>query len=202
MADQPRPSYARILVWLSERHHILDAMITDHNEDEDWFEAGTNEAAKAKIAAKILGIPKQGWVLRHLPYMYLGVMVGVNQIHVGERMIANWHLPDDSYPEKERKEREQKVTRYLKGLLYTYIDTYRPDSPVRETVIKLLELGETAISYSINYDRWTEPPFGYVGAGKRRKPKQGRTSKEREQLAQWEREHARSFPFDIQPVHS
>lgn len=196
-----RPTYGQVMEWLQERRGILNTMHTAMTRDEEWFDAGTSDAAKQRVRGQLRGLPRQ-YEAKMIPLAYLGVMVGVNQIHTGESIEARWSIPEGRYEEEERKARENKMNRWLRGLVYT-MDTFSTDSALRELVVKLIALGMGCLSYAIAYDRWPEPPFGYIGRGKDRRPREPRPDrpKDREKYAKWQRERARSFPFNIECVH-
>ena len=196
-----RPTYQQVREMLQERRSILGPMHAAMQTDEDWFDAGTSDAAKQRVVGYLKGLPI-GYreFVKLLPYAYLGVMVGVNQIHVGESVEARARIPGGVYSEDVRKEREALLRQWLTGLIYT-MDTFSPDSVVRELVTKLIGLGMGCLSYNIAYDRWPAPPFGYVGRGKDRRPREPDKPKDREKYHRWQQERARAFPFTIEAVH-
>lgn len=215
MPDQPRPTFGDVQEWLSERHTILDPAYKAMADDEDWFDAGTDDNARARVAALIPGLPKAPhWKTQLIPLAYLGTMVGVNEVYVGETIEVRWHIPETifdedgtvlegpGYTEQERKQRERVVSRWLTAIV-NVIDTYGTDSIVREEVTKLIGLGMGAVSYSIAYDRYPEPPFGYA-RGKKRKEKEPRADASEADKKKWEdyrRAKARTFPFELVPIH-
>ena len=186
---------------LEERRSIFNTMHTAMDRDEEWFDAGTSDVAKARVTQYLKGLPKR-YESKLIPLAYLGVMVGVNQVHVGESVEVRWRIPEGRYEEEVRKAREAKMNRWLRGLIYT-MDTFSVDSVLRQLVIHLIGLGMGCLSYSIAYDRWPEPPFGYIGRGKDRRPREPRPDrpKDREKYERWQRERARSFPFNVESVH-
>lgn len=195
-----KPSYDDVLRMLEERRQILATMHQAMEIDENWFDAGTSDEAKARVAGTVTGLPARYAALKLPPLAYLGVMVGVNQVHVGESIEAKWRIPDDgTYEEAERKAREAKMNRWLSGLIYM-MDTFSTDSVIREVVTKLIALGMSCITYSIDYDRWEDPPFGWV-KGKGKTPKEPRGQKDREVYNRWRRKRGRAFPFNISAVH-
>jgi|SRR3990167_7414723 len=214
MTEQPRPDFTWVKDQLEERRSLLAAMHTEQGECEDWFDAGTSEAAVAKIRTKLRGLPKKGWATRYIPIPYLGVMVGANQVHNGASIDSLWRLPvidgyeyrDPKDPSKSseqvRKERERKVGRWIKAATYV-MDTFTPDGLVRELVIKLIALGEGCVTYSVNYDQWPDPPFGWVKNSHPRRAKEPRADRKKDQAAfrQWQNKRARAFPFTVQNVH-
>lgn len=214
MSKQPRPTFDDIKSWLEERRRILQPMMDAQATDELWFEAGTSEKARRAVADLIPGLPKSAkWTTQLIPLAYLGTMVGVNQVHVGETIEVAWHIPETifdaegkvisgpGYTEEERKVRERKISHWLTALVRV-LDTYGVDSIIRELVIKLIGLGEGAVSYSLAWDRYPEPPFGYQGRGKRKKERE--PGPDAEEQRAWEgylREKARVFPFEVIPIH-
>ena len=200
-----RPTFDWVREELEDRRSILSKLHSAQARDERWLDAGTSEEASAAVRGELHGLPAN-YPAKIPPLAYEGVMVGVNQVHVGESIEPSWHIAQDEenpkYDDRTLRARERLMTRWFKALVYN-LDTYSVNNVTRELVTKLIGIGTGCITYSVAHDRWMPAPFGYIGKGLKRRPLKPRVNQpdDRKKYNEWERQRGRAFPFNIENVH-
>lgn len=191
-----RPTHAEVDTWLEHRRSLRASLDTEMGIDEDFYTWST-EFRSTTWKPYIKGFPAD-YVPFLPPIAYLGVQRAVNNIVVGETPEIEVDIPKDAPGSlEEKKVQAAHLRAWYKAVLYR-IDTQSTETPFRDFYTKMLSLGAGLLAYPIDWDRWSEPPYGYLPDGR---PRVGRTAEDKRTYQQWQREHRNAFPWDVYSEH-
>ena len=190
------PTQGWVMEELAERRTIFAKLHAEMEIDQNfdtWSATFRSEIAKQYLD----GLPK-GFVPKLPPLVQIGVDIGLNNVMVGDKIEVTVTLPkNDRKNDETQKADKQYLEECLTGLLYA-TDTYGMESPFRQFVRNALALGAGILTYSIDWDRWGEPPFG---KDKKGKPRKGGNAKERDEFKKWQARRQRTIPFNLDAAH-
>jgi hypothetical protein len=165
-------------------------------KDQYWVRAGEGEW-REELAdyLELSGFPKN-FKLKTPAIAKFSVDTAVANVMTGYKPVIRVLLPGRE--STARLAAQERLERGYEGLNHAVV-TSKTENPFRQMMWHCLAYGLGVIaSPPASKLVWPEPPFGRDGKGK---PREGRTARQRQMFARWERQRMRGLPWDVRVVH-